>query len=73
MPETTTFAPGTSLANGRYLIERILGAGGMGTVYEATELALQHKVALKVLLPELTQHPTARLRSWILVVADGGF
>jgi tRNA A-37 threonylcarbamoyl transferase component Bud32 len=34
---------------GRYLLERCLGRGGMGTVYEATDRALQRRVAVKVI------------------------
>jgi tRNA A-37 threonylcarbamoyl transferase component Bud32 len=37
----------------RYRIERELGAGGMATVYLATELKHERRVALKVLRPEL--------------------
>ena len=43
----------------RYVIERELGRGGMATVYLATDLKLQHKVALKVLRPESPAHPAA--------------
>lgn len=33
----------------RFRIERLLGTGGMGNVYEATDLQRKHRVALKVL------------------------
>ncbi|MEK6769991.1 MAG: serine/threonine-protein kinase, partial [Gemmatimonadota bacterium] len=38
---------------GRYAIERELGAGGMATVYLAHDVRHNRKVALKVLRPEL--------------------
>ena len=44
-------APGTVFAG--YRIEAVVGRGGMGVVYRATELALDRKVALKVIAPEL--------------------
>ena len=37
----------------RYRIERVIGEGGMATVYLADDLRHQRKVALKVLKPEL--------------------
>ncbi|MFI5279216.1 MAG: hypothetical protein ACHQU1_01875, partial [Gemmatimonadales bacterium] len=43
---------GTAL-EGRYTIERELGAGGMATVYLAHDVRHDRKVALKVLRPEL--------------------
>src|SRR5437867_1783632 len=39
---------------GEYVIEHILGRGGMAMVYLAKEVHLQRKVAIKVLPPELT-------------------
>jgi Tol biopolymer transport system component/tRNA A-37 threonylcarbamoyl transferase component Bud32 len=38
----------------RYVVERILGAGGMATVYLAHDLKHDRRVAIKVLLPELS-------------------
>lgn len=42
---------------GKYRVERVLGVGGMGVVVAATHLALDEKVALKFLLPEIAKDP----------------
>ena len=42
---------------GPYLIVRQLGAGGMGTVYEAVHPVIERRVALKVLHPQLARDP----------------
>ena len=47
--EVPTLAAGTML--GKYSIVRLLGAGGMGAVYEATHSEIGKRVAIKVLSP----------------------
>ena len=45
-----------SLVAGKLRIERLLGQGGMGTVYVATHIGLDQQVAIKVLDPALSQN-----------------
>jgi tetratricopeptide (TPR) repeat protein/tRNA A-37 threonylcarbamoyl transferase component Bud32 len=47
---------------GHYRIERHLAAGGMGAVYEATDLKLGRRVALKFMAPGLTAEEENRKR-----------
>src|SRR5688500_4050452 len=52
--------PGAVFAGHR--IEGLAGRGGMGVVYKATHLALDHVVALKVISSELAQDERFRRR-----------
>ncbi|MDB6163074.1 MAG: tetratricopeptide repeat family protein [Xanthomonadaceae bacterium] len=62
------YPTGTVLA-GRFRIESILGIGGMGVVYRATDLDLDVPVALKLLRPELAHRADAfeRFRQELLL------
>ena len=53
--------PGELIA-GRYRIDEMLGRGGMGAVYRATQLGLLRAVAVKVLLPDRTSSTLVRER-----------
>jgi YVTN family beta-propeller protein len=57
MPDLT---PGSVFAGHR--IEGIAGRGGMGVVYRATHIALDHVVALKVIAPDLAGDERFRRR-----------
>lgn len=55
MSTTAPVFPGEILA-GKYRVERVLGAGGIGVVVAATHLQLDRQVALKFLLPEIASN-----------------
>jgi serine/threonine-protein kinase len=57
----TSLSTGTTIA-GRYRVERLLGSGGMGSVYEATQLAIGRRVAIKVLRPDVADDPFIEAR-----------
>ena len=53
-------APGSTVAG--YQVEALIGRGGMGVVYRASEEGLGRKVALKVIAPEFAQDERFRER-----------
>lgn len=50
--------PGTVLA-GKYTVERTIGLGGMGIVVSARHVHVHHRVALKILLPDVASDEVA--------------
>lgn len=57
-PAPSVVQPGDVLL-GKYRVERVLGRGGMGMVVAATHVGLSGLVAIKVMLPEMVDHPEA--------------
>jgi eukaryotic-like serine/threonine-protein kinase len=53
-----SWAPGDLLAN-RFRIIRFISKGGMGEVYEAEDLELRERVAIKTILPSIAANPAA--------------
>jgi tRNA A-37 threonylcarbamoyl transferase component Bud32 len=58
---TAPVSPGELLA-GKYVVDRILGEGGMGIVVSATHQQLGQRVAVKFLLPAYCENPEAVAR-----------
>ncbi len=58
-----------STVGGRFVIEKKLGAGGMGAVYKARQADLGREVAVKVLLEELTSNDTQARRFTVEALA----
>jgi class 3 adenylate cyclase len=57
---TVAIFPGTRFAG--YRVESLVGRGGMGVVYRATDLSLERPVALKLIAPEMAQDEGFRTR-----------
>jgi serine/threonine-protein kinase len=62
LPDLALPVPLGALVAGKYRVERVLGAGGMGIVVAATHLALDALVALKFLRPDAASDATWRRR-----------
>jgi serine/threonine protein kinase len=48
--------------DGVYQISRLIGQGGMGSVYEALHVRLDNRVAIKLMSPDLASNPEALAR-----------
>jgi serine/threonine-protein kinase len=48
--------------DGKYRVDRVIGQGGMGVVLGATHLALEKRVAVKLLLPEMLSNAAVVVR-----------
>jgi hypothetical protein len=57
MSKSRLLTPGQEVLGGRFRIESLLGAGGMGEVYAAEQASLGRKVALKVLSADMSLVP----------------
>lgn len=54
--------PGVGTQFGPYLLKRLIGSGGMGTVYEAQDTVMDRVVALKLITGTYAQNQDYRLR-----------
>lgn len=59
------------LLDGRYRLDSLIGAGGMGEVYQATHIHLDTEVAIKLLKPEFGSDQTALKRFHLEAKAAG--
>jgi serine/threonine protein kinase len=53
----SSLAAGSTLCDGRYRLEEVLGRGGMAIVWRATDLQLERSVAIKVISDVLASDP----------------
>ena len=66
--------PHTPVQNavGKYQVEKVLGRGGMGTVYQARDPVIHRTVALKTMTPEIAETPELKARFLREAQAAGG-
>ncbi len=50
------------IVGSKYRVERLIGAGGMGTVWQGVHITLGTKVAIKFIKPAYASHPDTRRR-----------
>jgi eukaryotic-like serine/threonine-protein kinase len=51
-----------TIIGGKYRVSRLIGTGGMGTVWEGFHSALNTRVAIKFIKPQYAEHKEARAR-----------
>src|SRR5206468_9855765 len=57
---------------GKYQVEKVLGRGGMGTVYQAIDPVIHRTVAIKTMTPGLAETPELKARFLREAQAAGG-
>src|SRR4051812_17032456 len=61
-PKVPAPVPEGYLLDGKYLVERVIGAGGMGVVVAARNIHIGQRVAIKFLLPHAVEDAQAMAR-----------
>jgi len=62
MPKPSTHLPAGTVIADKYELEGLLGEGGMGAVYQATNLAIGRRVAIKILNAAVADREDVRRR-----------
>lgn len=57
--QTAAIMPGNRLLDGKYEIDRLLGQGGMGAVFVATQHGIERQVAVKLINPSFVSNAQA--------------
>lgn len=65
-PRTQASARVGALVADKYRLERVLGSGGMGTVYEATHTFTDRRVAVKLLHPAFVDGESVTMKRFLL-------
>ena len=65
-PRTQASARIGALVADKYRLERVLGSGGMGTVYEATHTFTDRRVAVKLLHPAFVDGESVTMKRFLL-------
>jgi serine/threonine-protein kinase len=65
-PRTQASARVGALVADKYRLERVLGSGGMGTVYEATHTFTDRRVAVKLLHPAFIDGESVTMKRFLL-------